>query len=341
MVLVLVFSRHLNLNPCDPPSARLRTRQIPCGSCCARLATLAFASPLPQGSQAQRRQSNLQKDFYTDKNCSINLPITTQTTMNNSSTNSPLARSIKHLCVASAAAVLIFGAATAKADFTIYSQNYNSFANGTVLDGGVAGWYNWGLNPNNATVQGGALTISGTTDILLNFGSDLFSHGTNHIKIEYDLTSYQQLDNFFAPGDAPALDFVYNATAGFEHGSDRLYNFSGSGFDYGSQQFTGVSNPMTYHWTFDFEKSGTDITWSATFGSNPLFADVATKTYSIAAYPTVGLNTMEIYALGGAGTVLDNMVVTGIVPVPEPSSALLMVAGGVSLLTRRRRESKK
>ena len=67
MVLVLVFSRHLNLNPCDPPSARLRTRPLPCGSCCARLATLAFASPLPQGSQAQQRQSNLQKNFYTDE----------------------------------------------------------------------------------------------------------------------------------------------------------------------------------------------------------------------------------------------------------------------------------
>ena len=49
MVLVLVFSRHLNLNPCGPPSARLRTRQ------------------LPQGSRAQQRQSNLQKKIYTDE----------------------------------------------------------------------------------------------------------------------------------------------------------------------------------------------------------------------------------------------------------------------------------
>ena len=39
--------------------------QLPCGSGCARLATLAFASPLPQGSWAWRTQSHLQKDFYT------------------------------------------------------------------------------------------------------------------------------------------------------------------------------------------------------------------------------------------------------------------------------------
>ena len=37
----------------------------PAGAAALRLATLAFASPLPQGSWAQRRQSNLQKDFYT------------------------------------------------------------------------------------------------------------------------------------------------------------------------------------------------------------------------------------------------------------------------------------
>ena len=37
----------------------------PLRSGCARLATLAFASPLPQGRWDQQRQSNLQKDFYT------------------------------------------------------------------------------------------------------------------------------------------------------------------------------------------------------------------------------------------------------------------------------------
>ena len=265
---------------------------------------------------------------------------TTKTTMKTSATT-PLTRSIKHLCAASAAAVLLFGAATAKADFNIYSQSFTGIANGTVADGGVGDIYNWDYNPNNAQIQGEKLTLSGSTDLLLGFGSDLFSHGTNHIKIEFDLTSYQQLDIFFAPGDAPAHDFVYNATVGFEHGSDRLYNFSGSGADYGSQQFTGVSNPMTNHWTFDFVKAGTDVTWFATFDSNTLFASGGTKTYSIAAYTAVGLNTMEINPLGGAGTTLDNIVVTGVVAVPEPTSALLMVAGGVSLLARRRRENKK
>ena len=39
----------------------------PAGAAALRLATLAFASPLPQGSWAQRRQSNLQKDFYTGR----------------------------------------------------------------------------------------------------------------------------------------------------------------------------------------------------------------------------------------------------------------------------------
>ena len=258
------------------------------------------------------------------------------------SATSPLTRSIKHLCAASAAAVLIFGAATAKADFNIYSQSFTGIANGTVADGGVGDIYNWANNPNNATIQGEKLTLSGSTDLLLGFGSDLFSHGTDHIKIEFDLKSYQQLDILFAPGDASGLDFVYNATAGFEHGSDRLYTFSGNGFDYGPQQFTGVSNPMTNHWTFDFVKAGTDVTWFATFDSNTLFASGGTKTYSLAAYPTIGLNTMEINPLGGAGITLDNIVVTGVVaPVPEPTSALLLVAGGASLLARRRREVRK
>ena len=37
----------------------------PAGAAALRLATLAFAPPLPRGSWAERRQSILQKDFYT------------------------------------------------------------------------------------------------------------------------------------------------------------------------------------------------------------------------------------------------------------------------------------
>ena len=37
----------------------------PAGAAAQRLATLAFAPPLPRGSCVWRRQSNLQKNFYT------------------------------------------------------------------------------------------------------------------------------------------------------------------------------------------------------------------------------------------------------------------------------------
>ncbi|MEI7774728.1 MAG: PEP-CTERM sorting domain-containing protein [Verrucomicrobiota bacterium] len=260
------------------------------------------------------------------------------------SATTPLTKSIKQLCAASAAAVLIFGAATAKADFTIFSENFTGISNGTVVDNGVGHAYNCPGSGSaaNGTFQGGKLTFSGSDDVLFDFGSDLFSHGTNHIKIEFDLTSYQQMDVLFAPGVAdPNLgqDFNYGQIAGFEHGSDRLYNLSGGSFDYGSQQFTGVSNGMTNHWTFDLEKSGTNVTWFATFDANTLFAGGGTKTYTLNS--PVGLNCAEFSPLGGAGTTIDNIVVTGVVAVPEPTSALLMVAGGVSLLARRRREIRK
>ena len=49
-----------------PTLCQTTNATAPCGSCCAQLATLAFASPLPQGSRAQQRQSNLQKKIYTD-----------------------------------------------------------------------------------------------------------------------------------------------------------------------------------------------------------------------------------------------------------------------------------
>ena len=48
-----------------PTLCQTRNARLPCGSGCARLATLALAAPPPQGSRAPRRQSNLQKDFYT------------------------------------------------------------------------------------------------------------------------------------------------------------------------------------------------------------------------------------------------------------------------------------
>jgi hypothetical protein len=63
-----------------PTLCQTTNATAPCGSCCAQLATLAFASPLPQGSRAQQRQSNLQKKIYTDLSwnaidrCEVNVP---------------------------------------------------------------------------------------------------------------------------------------------------------------------------------------------------------------------------------------------------------------------------
>ncbi|MCX6978320.1 MAG: PEP-CTERM sorting domain-containing protein [Verrucomicrobia bacterium] len=200
---------------------------------------------------------------------------------------------------------------SAQADFVIYSQNFNSYSNGTPLTS-VPNWTDWSGN-SVPTIISGKVTVASGFDMLLNM-TDVFSHGTNHATIQFDQTSNPQLENTFGPG--------------------YLYTFNqapGSTDFITPQNFTGEK-----HYLWDLQKSGADITWTALADSTSLIGGSGVRTFTLT--DPRGLNTMEWYALGGDGSTLDNFVITGVVPTPEPTSIFLLATGAVALLTRRTRQ---
>jgi len=240
---------------------------------------------------------------------------------------------IKALSIAALMGLLLAAPAMAL-DVVVYSENFNTYNNGTLLTD-VPGWYKWPGSDNVPTIMNGKAVSNGTMDMLLDT-TNMFALGNTQARVTFDLLSYRQDDLWFAPGTASQGNNVaYGQEIGFEHGGggeadNRLYNTNG-GFDYGYQQTTDVTNPMTTSWVFDISKSGNQITWSATFTnhdlsvSHPLLpGPTYTKTLTVS--DTRGLNTMEWATLGGAGTTLDNLVVTAILPlsaadiVPDPAS---------------------
>lgn len=232
--------------------------------------------------------------------------------------------SLRPLSVVLALTVVLCAGSAAQA-VVLYSQNFDSYADGTPVT--TAGFVDWGSS-GIPTVQGGKATVSSNyVDMLLNIGN-VFALG-NQARIEFDSLSCQQQDCFFGPGTASGLDMNYGQTLGFEHGADRLYNMNG-GFDYGYQATAGVTNPMAVHWVIDLAKSGSTVTWSATYGGNPLFPG----TKSLGVGDARGINTFEWSTLGGQGTTLDNILVTSI---PEPATMSLLVLGGLALLRRNRK----
>ena len=224
---------------------------------------------------------------------------------------------------------------SAQADFVIYSQNFNGYSNGTPLTS-VPNWTDWSGN-SVPTIINGKVTVASGFDMLLNM-SDVFSHGTNHVTIQFDQTSNPQLENTFGPGSASPPDLNYNQIMGVQHGQDGatqyLYTFNqapGSNDFITTQNFTGEK-----HYLWDLQKSGDDITWTALADTTSLIGGSGIRTFTLT--DPRGLNTMEWYALGGGGSTLDNLVITGVVAAPEPTSIFLLATGAVSLLTRRTRQ---
>ncbi|MCY2924165.1 MAG: hypothetical protein NT031_01780, partial [Planctomycetota bacterium] len=203
-------------------------------------------------------------------------------------------RGFKPICVALALTAVLCAATAAQAT-VLYSQNFDSFSDGTSVT--AAGFVDWGSS-GIPTVQGGKATVSsGYVDMLLNIGN-VFALG-NQARIEFDSVSYQQEDCFFGPGTAASLNMNYGQTLGFEHGADRLYNMSAA-FDYGYQATAGVTNPLPAHWMIDLSLAGDQLTWSATYNGAPLLAGPSfQKTFTM--NDGRGINTFEWSTLGGQG----------------------------------------
>lgn len=275
------------------------------------------------------------------------------------SATSPLSRSIKHLCAASAAVVLLFGSATtAKADTVFFNQDYNSYSNGTLLTD-VPGWYEGGVTP---VINGGKIvTLGGNyNDSYIDLGGDIFSHGSDHVKISWDsyLPLTAEYNILFASGTAASKEVAFNSQVmGFQRGwYDRHYFYGwvpNTYFDYGDVRvIEGADLPaQETHFVIDAVKSGTMVTWGAFFQPTnpsgvyatdgaPLWTGGSGNARTSAITDPRGINTLNHFS-NDAGFTFDNIQATAIIGVPEPTSALLMVAGGVSLLARRRREAVK
>jgi hypothetical protein len=213
--------------------------------------------------------------------------------------------------------VLMFAASLARGDFVIYRENFNAYAEGTNLTD-LPGWYLWG--GGIPSVRDGKANIYGSSDVLLNT-TDIFSYGNTAARIEFDLLSYQQDTILFGPGSAEGLNLVYSSALGFQHGANRLYHYNGA-YDYTSQVMNvpGVLGPS--HWVFNVTKSDNQYTWNATYDGNPLLLQ---GSHTLTLNDSRGLNTMEWELLGGAGSTLDNIVITAIgVAKPKQTTVIIV-----------------
>ncbi|MCY2932068.1 MAG: PEP-CTERM sorting domain-containing protein [Planctomycetota bacterium] len=231
--------------------------------------------------------------------------------------------SLRPLSVVLALTVVLCAGSAAQA-VVIYSQNFNSYSDGTSL-ATLPGWYNWGGAV--PTIQSGVAVSTGSWDFLLDM-TDIFSYGNTQARIEFDAISTNgEFNGFFGPGSASGLTLNYGQTLGIQdghYGLDYLYAFNQGGWAGNTVQ--DLSGGM-HHWVYDLTLAGGTITWSAGWDGNPFFA--GTKTLNI----TAPFNTMEWGGLGSGGAI-DNMVITAI---PEPVTMSLLALGGLALLRRNRK----
>ncbi len=80
-------------------------------------------------------------------------------------------------------------------------------------------------------------------------------------------------------------------------------------------------------------------------GGIPIAYNVSSITAVVNSAPSIEINGVTLNALSGAGfgeaedlTVLANIVVTGLIPIPEPSTGLLFSLGLGLLAARQRRD---
>lgn len=103
----------------------------------------------------------------------------------------------RRLLAALVAGCIVSVSLPVQADTIIYSQNFNSFSDGTPLTS-VPGWYDWS-GAQVPVIQGGKAVLANPAqkcDMLLNM-TDIFSYGNNQARIEFDMVGGWENDVFF------------------------------------------------------------------------------------------------------------------------------------------------
>ncbi|MCY2930422.1 MAG: PEP-CTERM sorting domain-containing protein [Planctomycetota bacterium] len=257
-----------------------------------------------------------------------------------------------------ASVVFFFASSGWATDIVLYQENFNSYANGTLLTA-VAGWYSrisGGTIQPAPTIQNGRVETTvnaGFQQALLDFPS-LFSHGNAEARIEFDSISGFQADPTFGWGTASAGSVT--SRGGWEMGpyhSPNLFltTLNGTAFDQSTQNLTSDNCRGDYHYVIGLTLSGITVTWTASYTpvvggtTKNLMGGVASESFDIT--DPRGINTFRFYGAsydnwpadvpgGGpyAPMTLDNIKIVAVVP--EPATLSLLALGGLAVLRRRR-----
>ncbi len=269
-------------------------------------------------------------------------------------------RSQKQLAFVLSTAVLVIGASSVHADMQqIYLEDFNAYADGPLPGLGMNGWYKNALTTPPVLIQSGkayATPDAGFAAVRATaFFPDLFSGGLNHGTLEFDLLSAcAQWDFRIGPAtfntstnavvSAASSQFVTGQFGPYGGALDFFTSIKSSGNIQGtvpgSVYWDGTAAGSTEHYLFDFTRSGTSVTVNM-FCNGNLMPQFTNYTYTVT--DANGINSFRLSPTDYSGypslTAFDNLKVsTEVAAVPEPSSALLMVAGCGSLLARRRRQ---
>lgn len=227
--------------------------------------------------------------------------------------------------------VLLFAASAARADFVIYRQDFNGYADGTAVTT-LQRWYSGAGNVPFINAAGKAELLSGSPFSLFLDMTDIFGYGNKLARIEFDAYSSGENNFFISPGDAFSLEQIRRQAMGLQHGdygTHYLYHWNGpQGWDYGGVVTTNSFHDE-YHYVFDIAKSvgqTTQITWNVTFSGHP-WIPPSQGDHSFTMSDERGLNTMRWYSDVGTASPwssLDNVVITAI-GVAKPRQATVII----------------